>query len=140
MKYLTLILLEALLLSIDASGWGSALRETGTSGPSDGIEVAALCPERISDPRIDTLIPIILKTHKPGWSGSYTVTVKSVQGKGLLYKRQLITYGKAFEIEAGDTKLLYHPQSLGDHILEFTVRAIGSSTTVQARIEVLPEQ
>lgn len=66
MKYLTLIILEALLLSVDASGWGSALRETDTSGPSCGIEVAALCPERISDPRIDTLIPIILKIHKPG--------------------------------------------------------------------------
>ncbi len=102
------------------------------------LAAAATCETTVLDPGVDAMLPIRLSFAKEGYAGSYKVISTIARGAGAIYHEGNIVTDA--EVELGsETTLYFHPNVLGEHILEFTVTAEDEVAVARAYMNIAKE-
>jgi len=101
------------------------------------LAVEASCMPRIENPTPETALPITLTVDYPNHTGDYTVVPTVAQGAGeFLYAGQPVG-PSGIVVSAGTTTIDYRPTMLGEHLLDFEVRAGGAAKQVRTYCDVV---
>ncbi len=101
------------------------------------LTVEASCTARIENPTPETVHPITLAIDYPNYTGDYTVVPVVAQGAGeFLYAGQPVG-PSGIVVPAGTTTIDYRPAMLGEHLLDFEVRAGDAVKQARTYCEVV---
>lgn len=102
---------------------------------SSPISAEASCQKTLINPEPGTRVPVKLTITKPGYSGTFRISVTQSKGQGRFFVGATELTGDPFDMEAAGT-VDYIPQVVGDHAFEFSITAAGAEATTSAYVEV----
>lgn len=132
---------EELLISLQAKSPNGTTSEKyiirGEVCAASEIKAEAQYISKHINTDVSTLIPIHLMIDKEGYIGEYTIHASISKGNGIIYDEWHHVVTDLPFAGSSDTYITYHPEVLGEHILEFTISTGRSTTTVPIYLDIV---